>query len=1844
MVVIALIVSLGTQFGAVSAQAATFTPTITSDLADYNPGQTVKLTGTQWDPAGSQVHVVVNDDSGQTWQHVVDVAPASDGTIVDTFSLPNYFVAQYGVTATQTAADGSALQATTSFTDANPSANLDQCANDPLPSPSTDGCDTSATQWVNGNLGSSKSVYFEGDSIPYRLTFGSLSTSGTHTVTIEWDTTKSGTHALDYLTTFNQSVADADPCLGVSGCTGPPSVKPIPADGQVIGAGVTPIPGNFSLYGGTINSVGSYSYPSGTGFAGDKSARISITFTASVANPVLAWGGHISTRKDWGANNSAVAISGSPYHTSLVDLDGSGGNQDRSLSADAVIFPGSITIVKDATPNGSQAFSFTGSPTPLTNFSLVDDGTSANTKVFSNIINFQTYTVAEGAQTSPWIFDSASCSVTTPNGGSQTVSGSTATIKLAEGENVTCTYLNHRLANPHLKLVKTVTNDNGGSASATDFTLTATGPQTISGAGGTESDVAPGTYTLSETNLPGYTAGSWSCTGGTFTAPNKIALDFTQSATCTINNNDQTAHLKLVKTVTNDNGGTAVATDFTLSAAGPTPISGAGGAESDVNAGSYTLSETNLPGYTAGSWSCVGGSLSGSKVTLALGESATCTINNNDNSAHLKIVKTVTNDNGGTAKATDFTLSAAGPTPISGAGGADSDVNAGSYTLSETNLPGYTAGSWSCSGGTFTAPNTVALDLGQSATCTINNNDQTAHLKLVKTVTNDNGGTAVATDFTLSAAGPTPISGAGGADSDVNAGSYSLSETNLPGYTAGTWSCTGGTFTAPDQIAVALGQSATCTINNNDQTAHLKLVKTVTNDNGGTATPGDFTLYGDGPTPLSGKGIAESDVNAGAYLLSEAGPAGYTGGAWSCTGGTQNGSSITLAVGESAVCTIDNNDKTAHLTLVKEVVNDNGGTALPGDFNLSATGPTSISGAGGVSKDVNAGSYNLTELGPAGYSAGAWSCNGGTQNGSNITLALGESAICTIVNNDIAPKLHLRKIVVNDNGGTATVANFTLTANGTGSNDLSGTSPVDSDPGLQADSWALSESGPTGYSSSGWVCVGGQQSGNSITLGIAEEATCTITNDDQAAHLKIVKTVTNDNGGTAKATDFTLSAAGPTPISGAGGAESDVNAGSYTLSETNLPGYTAGSWSCTGGTFTGPDKIALALGESATCTINNNDQTAHLKIVKTVTNDNGGTAKATDFTLSAAGPTPISGAGGAESDVNAGSYTLSETNLPGYTAGAWSCVGGSQSGSSISLALGESATCAINNNDQTAHLTLVKTVTNDNGGTAKTTDFTLSAAGPTPISGAGGAESDVNAGSYSLSETNLPGYTAGSWSCTGGTFTAPGQIALALGQSATCTINNNDNAPALHLRKVVVNDNGGTATVANFTLSADGTGSNDLSGTSPVDSGAGLKADTFALSETGVAGYAASGWTCVGGTQNGSNITLALGESATCTITNNDIAPKLHLRKIVVNDNGGTKTVADFTLSAIGTGGNNLSGTSPVDSGTGLKADTWALSETSVYGYTASAWSCVGGTQSGSNITVGIGGEATCTITNNDQPGTIIIKKVTKPLNTGSFAFTTTGTGYTGFTLPGGGQNSQTLNAGSYTVKESTQLGWILTGIGGSTDPTTPYNCVVTGSGGSTGVGDLTTQTASISLKNGDTVTCTFENTGQGVTRTQGFWATHPQLAQIAWFGGTAFGHTFPGVAATAGIGDATLCGRPIDTLGKLMGGFWSGVSTTSTGAKRSSLDQARMQLLQQLLAAELNASAFGSVPSGGSGMFAQWEAAYCGTNTNAIKNAQQQAASFNTAGDSSTFTPGTSADSKNARAIANYTWWDNLP
>jgi len=103
--------------GAASAMrdVASATPSVVSDQADYNPGATVTLTGTDW--GGSEiVHVTVNDDVGQTWAYNTDVTADDAGNFTLRFQLPNTFVANYRVTVT--GASGASAQ--TTFTDSNP--------------------------------------------------------------------------------------------------------------------------------------------------------------------------------------------------------------------------------------------------------------------------------------------------------------------------------------------------------------------------------------------------------------------------------------------------------------------------------------------------------------------------------------------------------------------------------------------------------------------------------------------------------------------------------------------------------------------------------------------------------------------------------------------------------------------------------------------------------------------------------------------------------------------------------------------------------------------------------------------------------------------------------------------------------------------------------------------------------------------------------------------------------------------------------------------------------------------------------------------------------------------------------------------------------------------------------------------------------------------------------------------------------------------------------------------------------------------------------------------------------------------------------------------------------------------------------------------------------------------------------------------------------------------------------------------------------------------------------------------------------------------------------------------
>ena len=232
---------------------------------------------------------------------------------------------------------------------ASPSGSLDQCANgNSFPIPATQCSSSDASHWINGDLNSSKSSYREGDTVPFRAQMGGFTSGSSHDVVITYQTSKSGKHAYDYLTSFAKTVLGADPCAGNATCSGPPAVFPITPDTHVTGLGVTPLAGVFSCYQCAVTGISTYTL-SGT-YAGDSQTSVDVTFTALASSVVLAWGGHVASPLDWGPNSGAASIPGSPYHMMLSSVDGgSVGAQDRAMDANTL--PPSPTIVTTASPS-----------------------------------------------------------------------------------------------------------------------------------------------------------------------------------------------------------------------------------------------------------------------------------------------------------------------------------------------------------------------------------------------------------------------------------------------------------------------------------------------------------------------------------------------------------------------------------------------------------------------------------------------------------------------------------------------------------------------------------------------------------------------------------------------------------------------------------------------------------------------------------------------------------------------------------------------------------------------------------------------------------------------------------------------------------------------------------------------------------------------------------------------------------------------------------------------------------------------------------------------------------------------------------------------------------------------------------------------------------------------------------------------------------------------------------------------------------------------------------------------------------------------------------------------------
>ncbi|TAM87149.1 MAG: hypothetical protein EPN43_09625, partial [Jatrophihabitans sp.] len=553
----------------------------------------------------------------------------------------------------------------------------------------------------------------------------------------------------------------------------------------------------------------------------------------------------------------------------------------------------------------------------------------------------------------------------------------------------------------------------------------------------------------------------------------------------------------------------------------------------------------------------------------------------------------------------------------------------------------------------------------------------------------------------------------------------------------------------------------------------------------------------------------------------------------------------------------------------------------------------------------------------------------------------------------------------------------------------------------------------------------------------------TITNTVTCTYLTLVKTV---NGGTASPGAWTLSAAGPTNVSGAGNSTAvtkvHVAPGSYTLSESGGPaGYTRTGLACSPNSLSG-GTVVIAAGNDVTCTFTNTAN-ASVQINKTWVIDGTTYADGSQPPGYSAAPTLTGGSGAAPTTFGSpglgylfgDSVTVGETG-PTMPAGCANVASGALGQHTLGAGLN---TYAITNTVSCTYLTLVKDV----NGTASPTAWTLSATGPTPVSGVTGAAGvtkvHVLPGTYTLGESGPAGYQQTGLVCsTGGSGKT---VSIAAGSNVTCTFTNTA-AATLTLQKAWAHGYQGDST----TLSATG-GTNAVStalGGSQTDAThtvtvTMLEGSTVTLGELLNAGNHGSYTTSIScdkpgltanGTHDGGTYTMPLAAAdVTCTITNTRTSTPLVLNKVWQNGNIGDSAL----LTANGT---NASGPSTVVTGAASEPDTTtshevslgtvysgdtvalseALGQTNKGTYTSTS-SCTAGslsTTTGTATTLTVPkdlssvGTISCSFTNARTSATLVLRKEwkygatgdtaglsmagTNPTITGSATSTATGT------------------------------------------------------------------------------------------------------------------------------------------------------------------------------------------------------------------------------------------------------------
>lgn len=533
---------------------------------------------------------------------------------------------------------------------------------------------------------------------------------------------------------------------------------------------------------------------------------------------------------------------------------------------------GMITVTKDANPNDAQNFSFTGD---LGTFTLDDDSDATLPNTWIKAVDGgSSYAITETSQAG-WTLTDLAC--TGGGGDTSTNTGTrTATVGMDQNEEVACTFTNTPSVT-QITVNASVVNNNGGAKTIGDVVLKVDASGVTNGIA---TAVAAGNHTVSADALAGYTVTIGTDCSGT----GAVYVGSAQSKVCSITFDDIQPLVTVTKVVVNDDGGTKTQTGFSLFV-GATPVTT--GVQAGFNAGNYTVSETGNAGYAA---TFSGDCSSTGAITLGVGEVKSCTITNNDIAPKLTVTKIVTNDNGGTSNSGSFVLRLDGNVITNNV---QFTTTAGTHVVSEDPDSQY-EGSFIV--GDCDGSGSITLALADVKHCYITNDDIPAHVIVTTVMDNGNGGTKVASDFTVNFSGNNPdqTSFAGsdlGVDVTLDAGSYNVTQLADSQYAT--------SYSADCAGSVMPGETKYCTITNDDIQPLLTVVMLIINNNVGSAGPADFNPTIDGSVVLDS---VATGVNAGVRTVGAFANPGITGYLGSISGDCDADGHITLLPGDVKSC------------------------------------------------------------------------------------------------------------------------------------------------------------------------------------------------------------------------------------------------------------------------------------------------------------------------------------------------------------------------------------------------------------------------------------------------------------------------------------------------------------------------------------------------------------------------------------------------------------------------------------------------------------------------------------------------------------------------------------------------------------------------------------------------------------------------------------------------------------------------------------------------------------------------------------------------------------------------------